>query len=168
VHISHILHIAYDPTVSVTQAFPAEHSGEQIVPVMDAIANDRQGIYQVNVPNRGAMPGIATDVVVEVPAVVSSSGVRPLPCDPLPRAVLNRALTPKILEMEMNLEVCQTGELNVWLHQLLFDHRTASPSQAIRALAAILNLPFNSSLRTRFGDVGTALSPHDDAGVSAR
>ena len=72
---------------------------------MHALAHDHQGIFQVNVPNHGALPGIANDVVVEVPALVSRHGIQPLRLEPLPRRLLNRALIPKVLEMEMNLEV---------------------------------------------------------------
>ena len=125
---------------------------------MDALAHDRQGIFQVNVPNHGALPGIADDVVVEVPALLSAGGVQPLRLDPLPRRLLNRVLTPKILEMEMNLEVFQSGEARTWFHQLMFDHRTQSPEQAITALRAVVDLPFNARLRERFGDFSEVLA----------
>lgn len=40
--------------------FEAKASTEQIVPVMDAIAHDRVGVFQVNIPNRGPLiPGTA-------------------------------------------------------------------------------------------------------------
>ena len=156
-----IMHAAHDQSTPVTEAFPPRLSGELIVPVIDALANDRQGIFQVNVPNRGALPGIADDVVVEVPALVSRGGIQPLRLDPLPRRLLNRVLTPKILEMELNLEVYQTGDARAWFHQLMFDHRTRSPEQAITAMQAVLDLPFNAPLRERFGDLTEVLALRD-------
>ncbi|MGI8486258.1 MAG: alpha-glucosidase AglA [Thermomicrobiales bacterium] len=137
----------------LTDAFPPEHSGEQIVPIMDALVNDRQGIFQVNVPNDGALAGIADDVVVEVPALVGRDGIKPMRTSPLPRRLMNRALIPKILEMEMNLDIFLTDDPNAWFHQILLDHRTRSPEQAIAAMQAVLDLPFNARLRERFGDL---------------
>lgn len=40
----------------------------------------------LNVPNRGAIAGMADDDVVEVSCVVDSQGVRPLPIGPIPRS----------------------------------------------------------------------------------
>jgi alpha-galactosidase len=157
--VSTILRVAHDAAVSVTAAFPPEHSGEQIVPVMDALDNDHQGIFQVNVPNRGVLPGIADDVVVEVPAFISRSGIQPLQIASFPRGLLTRVLLPKILEMEMNLEVFLSGNPRALLHQLLFDHRTTSREHAVTALQAVLDLPCNARLRDRFGDVSCLLPP---------
>ena len=157
-NLAAIVRAANDGATPVTEALPPKLSGELIVPIMDALANDRVGIFQVNVPNRGAIPGIAADVVVEVPALVSRAGVQPLRLDPLPRRLLNRALVPKILEMELNLEVFQTGDPRAWFHQILLDHRTRDPEQAIAAMRAVLDLPFNARLRERFGDLSELMA----------
>lgn len=156
-NLATIVQAAADDATPVTQALPPKPSGELIVPIMDALANDRAGIFQVNVPNRGALPGIGDDVVVEVPALVSRAGVQPLRLDPLPRRLLNRALVPKILEMELNLEIFQTADPRAWFHQILLDHRTRDPEQAIAAMRAVLGLPFNARLRERFGDLDDLL-----------
>ena len=142
----------------LTDEFPPKHSGEQIVPIIDALANDHQGVFQVNVPNRGALPGIADDVVVEVPAIVQRDGIKPIRATPLSRRIMNRVLTPKILEMEMNLDIFLTRDPKAWFHQVLLDHRTQSPGQAIEAMQAVLNLPFNGRLRERFGDLDNLLA----------
>jgi alpha-galactosidase len=148
-----LLRIAYDDRARVTEVLPPEHSKDQFAPIIDALANDRQRIFQVNVPNRGLIPGIADDVVVELSGLVNASGVQPIRPEPLPRKILNHVLVPKILEMELNLEVFQNGDARAWLHQLLLDHRTRAPEQATAALEAVLDLPWNRRLRERFGDV---------------
>ena len=40
--------------------------------------------YIVNVPNRGAVPGWPDDWVLELPAVVTRDGIKPIPTQPLP------------------------------------------------------------------------------------
>lgn len=157
-NLTKIARATADEATPVTEALPPRLSGELIVPIIDALANDRSGVFQVNVPNNGSLPGIAADVVVEVPALVSRGGVQPLRLDPLPRGLLHRALLPKVLEMEINLEIFQTGDARVWFHQLMFDHRTRSPEQAVAAMEAVLELPFNARLRERFGDPWQVLS----------
>jgi 6-phospho-beta-glucosidase len=46
--------------------------------VVEAVARDRGDVLIVNTPNRGALPFLADDDVVEVPAVVRAAGVFPL------------------------------------------------------------------------------------------
>jgi hypothetical protein len=95
--------------------------------------------------------------------MVGGDVVRPLRLDPLPRRLLNRVLVPKILEMELNLEIFQTGDPRVWMHQVLFDHRTRTPAQALRAMQAVLDLPFNARVKERFGNLTDLHSENDDA-----
>jgi alpha-galactosidase len=152
-NLADIFRAASDEATPVTEALPPKLSGELIVPIIAALAHDSPGIFQVNVPNKGSLPGIADDVVVEVPALVSGAGVQPLRLDPLPKPLMTRMVIPKILEMEMNLEVFQRGDPRVWFHQLMFDHRTRTPEQALAAMRAVLDLPFNSALKERFGSL---------------
>ena len=56
-----------DPSQSVLKAFPPVKTREQQVPIIDALANDVAGMFQINVANQGALPGVADDVVTEGP-----------------------------------------------------------------------------------------------------
>ena len=59
---------------------------ELAVDVIDAIVNDGGTVWPVNVPNRGGvLPGFPDDLVVEVPARVSSRGIEPMEVPALPR-----------------------------------------------------------------------------------
>ena len=60
---------------------------ELAVDVIDAIVNDRQERWPVNVPNGGALPDFAADLVVEVPAYVGKNGAAPITCGRLPAHV---------------------------------------------------------------------------------
>jgi alpha-galactosidase len=123
------------------------------VPIIDALVNNHPGEYQVNVPNRGAIAGIADDVVVEVPALISGWGIQPIQVTPLPRRIMLHAILPKILEMERTLEVYQAGDKRTMLSALLWDHRTRSLEQAEGLLEEVLDLPFNRDLAARVGHV---------------
>jgi alpha-galactosidase len=154
-----LVRAAHDEEVKLTQVLPPTHSKDQFAPMINALANDRQGTFQVNVMNDGLIPEIADDVAVEVSALVNASGVQPIRPMRLGRKLMNHVLVPKILEMELNLEVFQSGDPLAWLHQILMDHRTRTPEQAAAALEAVLNLPWNQPLRERFGHVRGLLAP---------
>lgn len=63
------------------------HELELAIDVMDAVFNDRDEVWPVNVPNQGAVPDLPDDLVVEVPGRVSRHGVTPIPQPHLPRQV---------------------------------------------------------------------------------
>jgi alpha-galactosidase len=86
--IAQIREVASDPKRKVSEVFPPVQSGEQIVPIIDSLVNDKPGSYQVNVPNDGALRAIPDNVVVEVPAIIDGKGVRPLAVGWLPETVM--------------------------------------------------------------------------------
>jgi len=141
--------MAHDPNAKITEHFPAVPSRELHVPIIDALVNDNPGTFQVNVPNRGAIAGIADDVVVELPAVVSASGVQPLQIGAMPGNIMVQMLLPRILEMEQNLETFLSGRRSMLLYRVLMDHRTQSLTQAEAWLDEVLTLPHNRGLAAR-------------------
>ena len=113
---------------------------ELAIDVIDAIVNDRGTTWPVNVPNRGgALPGFPEDLVVEVPARVSASGVDPMAVDPLPRQV--RGLVLALGEYQaLSAEAAWSG----------------SRRDGIRALAAnplVVSLPLAEAL---YGELAAA------------
>jgi alpha-galactosidase len=156
--VDHIFRVAVDPAVSLTEEFPPVSTREQQVPIIDALVNNApppkeicpQGLFQVNVPNNGAIEGIADDVVVEVPAVVSKRGVQPVHVGKLPQKLMLHVLLPRILEMERNLWAHLSGDRNMLMSILLWDHRTRTPEQAEAVLEDLLALPFNKEMAEHY------------------
>lgn len=126
---------------------PEQKSGEQHIPFVDAIVNDRKGRFVVNVPNRGIIPEIPPDVVVEVPALVDKEGIHPERIDPpLPERVLLYYLYPRMMRMEMALEAFLTGDIGIIKEVLYRDPRTKSDEQVEAVLAEIFALPENAAV----------------------
>jgi len=64
------------------------HELELAIDVMDALFNDRGEVWPVNVPNHGALADFPDDLVVEVPAYVDRSGIKPVAQGHLPQQVV--------------------------------------------------------------------------------
>jgi 6-phospho-beta-glucosidase len=76
--------------------------------LMRAIARDERTTLILNVRNRGALPGLDDDAVVEVPCLVGASGALPLAVAPLTGSALGLVTTVKSVERSV-LEAATTG-----------------------------------------------------------
>jgi alpha-galactosidase len=150
-NVERIREVATDTSRRVTEVVLPQRTREIQVPIIDAIANDRPAVFQVNVPNRGAIEGIAPDVVVEGKAVVDATGAHLLHVGRLPDKLMHLVLWPRIAKAERELAAFLTGDYDLLLGCLLLDdYRTASLEQAERYVGALLALPWNADLRARF------------------
>jgi 6-phospho-beta-glucosidase len=86
--------------------------------LMRAISHDDRATLILNVRNRGTLPHLDDEAVVEVPCVVGSDGARPLAVDPLPGHAVGLVCAVKAVEREV-IEAAST----------------ASRAAALRALA---------------------------------
>lgn len=162
--VRRIAAVAADPGARVTDVFPPRLSGEQIVPIIDALFNDRRGTFIVNVPNRGAMSGIADDVVVEVPALVDGGGIHPTIVGPLPEKVMLGAVAPQVLAMERRLAGFRSGDPSFIMQVLLSEQRTRSWQHAEEVVDALMRMPGNEPMARHYGasrDEGRGMVPGD-------
>lgn len=150
--------IAADPKKSITEEVPPVLSDESVVPVINSIHNDKEAIYQVNVPNNGTIPGVSHNVVVEVPGAVSAKGVRPVQVTPLSKRVLEMVIKLRIYRMELGLDAFLTGDKDVLIEELLSDPRTKNLEQAEAVLNALMSLEFNKGMAEHYKRRGKDLA----------
>ena len=137
---------AYDEKVRPIDLFGDQKTSEQHIPIIDGLVNDNEGQFQVNVPNRGALPGLPDDVAVEVPALVNKKGIQPLRVEPLPRKIMLECIYPDWLRMERTLEALRTGDRSIMLSSILESHQTRSYDQAVDVLDALLHIEPNEPM----------------------
>ncbi len=77
-----------DSDKPLAESLGSKPTEETNVTIIDALANDRSGLFQVNVMNEGAIPGIRDDMAVELPAYVSTAGIQKLQMEPLPEPIM--------------------------------------------------------------------------------
>ena len=139
-----------DPKASMEEIFGSQKTREQQVPIIDALTNGVEGQFQVNVPNKGAIDGIADDVVVEVPALINKKGIQPLNVGALPRKIMLEQLWPTILQMEHGIEAYKSGDKSMLLWNSLENGQTTSYKQAYETLEDIISQPGNEEIAKHF------------------
>lgn len=72
---------------------------ELAVDVLDAVFNQRDEVWPVNVVNSGAIPGLPDDLVVEVPGHISDGRIEPVTAGALP--LQTRGLVEMLAEYQM-------------------------------------------------------------------
>ncbi len=132
-----------NPSSSLTKEFPPVLSGEQHIPIIDAIANDKETTLQLNIPNRGAISGIPDDVIVEIPVIVSGRGIQGVHVGELPKRLMLYVMTPRMQRMEQILQAFLEKDKQSLLLMLLEDPRTKSLEQANALLEELLAQPWN-------------------------
>jgi alpha-galactosidase len=141
---------ALDDSIPVTQSLPLTPVRELQIPIMDSITNDTARIIQVNVPNRGAIEGIAPDVVVEGKALVDGAGIHLLQVGKLPDKLMHMVLLPRILKAEKELLAYQTGDRDLLVSSVLDDHQSKSLEQAEALVDHMLDYAWDPALKARF------------------
>ncbi|MEU1278174.1 6-phospho-beta-glucosidase [Streptomyces sp. NPDC005805] len=79
--------------------------------LMRAVARDERATLILDVRNRGALPGLDADAVVELPCLVDANGARPLAADPLPDHAAGLVTAVKAVERAV-LEAADGGSLS--------------------------------------------------------
>ncbi len=148
--LAEVARVAADPAASVTALVGETPTREQQVPIIDALTNNHGGFFQVNIPNRGALDGIAGDVVVEVPAYIDETGIHALQPTPLPRKIMLERILPGVLAMERELEVFKTGDRTMLLYGALMSPQTRSYDQARAVLEDLLAMEGNEDLAAHY------------------
>lgn len=78
--------------------------------VISAIHNNKDAWITVNVPNRGTLPWLPDDAVIETGCMVNASGIHPIQLAPVPRAVRGLICAVKNYE-QLAVEAAVTGSV---------------------------------------------------------
>lgn len=106
---------------------------EQLVDIMKSLLFDKRGVYSVNIPNEGAVPGLPAYAVLEMPAVAGGAGFMALHSQAL-HPTLSGKLASKIAAIELTVEAALKGSSDLFVEALLADGSVTDPDKA-RVLA---------------------------------
>ena len=102
-------------------------SGEsiEVVQIIEAILENRNEIFVVNVPNDGAISNLPEDAVVEVSCAVGRYGIRPIRVGELPDSIA-ATLRSHIAAQKLTVEAAVTGDRDVAYRAFLQDPQVSS------------------------------------------
>ena len=139
--MNQIVRISSDSTRNVTQVFSPEHSGENIVPLVESLACDIPRVMQVNIPNSGNfVEGVPLDFEVEIPGLVSKTGIQGIKTRGLPQPLKSIMQRERVTQVEVELEAYQRQSRELLLQLVLTDPWTKSMAQAEDLLKDIFKM----------------------------
>jgi alpha-galactosidase len=143
--------LAARQSVRLTDEFPPQKSGWDMIPIIESIVCDIERIFIVNMGNLGCfVDGIPQDFEVEIPALISKSGVRGIQTSKLPPEILAFALRERVAPVNMELSAYEQGSRELLLQLILMDPWTRSVQQAQSLLDAILSMPENNAMQAHY------------------
>jgi len=149
--VGRISRVAEDTSTSVTEVFPPQKSGEEIVPLIESIACDIPRVLITNIPNSGDfVPGVPRDFEVEVPTLVSRRGIQGIKTNGLPPSLISYILRDRVAPVEVELEAYVKGDRELLQQLILMDPWTRSEEQAKSLLEDILALPYHEDMRQHY------------------
>jgi alpha-galactosidase len=93
---------------------------EQVVSIIDDMREDSGSTYSVNLPNRGQVPNLPFDAVVESPAIATAAGLRAISQPPLPAGVAG-TLATRMMWVETIVEAAIEGDRDKFVQALVLD-----------------------------------------------
>ena len=106
--------------------------------VVDAIHSNSGAIVPLNVANRGNLPELEDDDVIEVPCVVNSNGAQPLHAGPLPTQVRDLVVQVKDYE-RLTVDAALSGERRTAERALARNPLVPDSTLATRLVHALLD-----------------------------
>lgn len=101
------------------------------VPLIEAIAFDRRTAFNsVNMPNRGHIPGITDDMVVELPAYADGTGIHPRQMEELPAPITEMIRIQGVIH-KLVIEAYREQSRKKLLQAVLLDPTISSYNNAV-------------------------------------
>lgn len=104
---------------------------EQLLDILRSIEHDERRVYAANLPNLGAVPNLPADAVLELPAVATAGGLRPVQMPDL-SAPLAAIVTRKLSAARLTVEAALTGDRRLFVEALLADGAVSDPQVAAK------------------------------------
>jgi len=108
---------------------PGEH--EQLVEILRCLWADERRIFAANLPNRGAVPGLPDDAILELPAVSTAGGLRAMQLPDFPETLIG-ILARKLTAIRLTVTAALEGKRRLFYEALLADGAVADPVVAER------------------------------------
>ena len=93
---------------------------EQLLDILRSIWLDDRRVYAVNVPNMGTVPDLPPEAILEVPAVATAGGLRPMQLADLSEP-LKAIIARRLASTRLTVQAALTGDRALFVEALLVD-----------------------------------------------
>ncbi len=98
----------------------AEGEHEQLLAILQAMDRDERRVFSANLPNRGAVPNLPYEAILELPAAATATGFRALQALDFPEA-LAATIRPKLAAQAVTVDAALTGSPKLFVEAMLAD-----------------------------------------------
>ena len=102
---------------------------EQVLDIIQSIRQDAGRVFSVNLPNRGQVPNLPLEAIVESPAVVDAAGVKPIAQRRLPPGIAG-TLATRLAWVETVVEAALEKSRAKFIQALILDGAVSSLGMA--------------------------------------
>lgn len=110
---------------------------EQVTEIIDSIRTDAGRIYSVNLPNKGQVPNLPLNAVIEANAIADASGIKHIAQKPLPDGIAG-TLASRFAWVETVVEAALEGSREKFIQALILDGSVNSLDMAINMADELL------------------------------
>jgi alpha-galactosidase len=116
----------------------AEGEHEQLLAILRSFEFDQRRIFSANLPNLGAVPNLPDQVILELPAVATATGLRPIQILDFPDS-LAAIVTRKAAAAALTVEAALCGSRRLFVEALLADGSVNDPEVARKMADELLD-----------------------------
>ena len=102
---------------------------EQVIEIIESVRHGKGKIYSTNLPNKGQIPNLPPDAVVECPAIAAAGGLKPIQQRPLPSGIAG-TLATRLQWVETVVEAALKRSRRLFVQALLLDGAVDSVATA--------------------------------------
>jgi len=146
--VKKIKSVVENKDVKVSEVFSDMQSDEPMIPLIEGLAFDVHNTVIVNILNDGGyMKDLPTDYEVEIAAIVSKNGIKPIHNDGLPKPLMAHLYRDRIAPVEVELAAFEKGSKDLLIDLVLMDPWSKTREQAEKLIDEIFALPCNKDMK---------------------
>jgi len=98
----------------------ADGEHEQLVEMIKSLILDQRKVFSVNIPNNGAVAGIADDAVLELPGVATGLGFSTMHINDF-NGPMKDIIIKRLASVDITVEAALTGDKKLWADAMMLD-----------------------------------------------
>jgi alpha-galactosidase len=110
---------------------------EQLLAILHGIEQDNREVFSANLPNRGAVPNLPADAILELPAIATAGGLRALQILDFPDT-LAAIISRKLAATRLTVAAALAGDRRLFVEALLADGAVTDRTTAEKMMYDLL------------------------------